>query len=218
MAAKQLTLRGRTWPAVKKAITPNIVKEWGRRREAIVERIRGKAGHPVESRGRIVARNAARVVGAAAIYQATAATYGVSARDAQLTFSAENAWANTSSFSLSVASAVANAIPHHMRETVAGIIIPIELGLSAIRIAVEQKVWSRIGITPDPAGTLLTPLVAGAMEFAYKATTVYPQDTESRLAVGLVGIYGNLVRMANAAIMYFVGKRFVKSEARKNTE
>ncbi|MCX8174641.1 MAG: hypothetical protein N3E51_00335 [Candidatus Micrarchaeota archaeon] len=40
--------------------------------------------------------------------------------------------------------------------------------LSAVRIYVE-RVWKRYGITPDPAGTLLTSYMAGATEFAYKS-------------------------------------------------
>lgn len=207
MRARQLTFGKRTLSAMRRAVTPNIIREWGERRKAMAEGIRGEGAHPVGSRKRIVGRNLLRVAGAEAIYEFTAATYGVSARDSELTFSAERAWANTSSVSLGVAGAVAAIIPPSWKETAAGIIIPVELALSAVRIAVEQKVWGKIGITPDPAGTLLTPFVAGIMEFAYKASVVYPQDAESRLMVGLVGIYGNLVRMANAGIMYFIGKR-----------
>jgi hypothetical protein len=75
---------------------------------------------------------------------------------------------------------------------------------------VEQKLWKKYRITPDPAGTLLTPYLAGAMELGYKAVVAYPQDPQSRLMVGLVGIYGNLVRMASAGLMYFIGKSVEK--------
>ena len=217
MEAKQLAFRKRAYLAVRKAITPNLVKEFWGRRKALREAKQEGGGRPVETKKQILVRNLIRVGGAAIIYQASAATYGVSARDSELTLSAEKAWANTSSLSLTIAGTVANSIPPHLRETAAGIIIPIELGLSAIRIAVEQKVWGKMGITPDPAGTLLTPLVAGAMEFAYKASIVYPQDTESRLAVGLIGIYGNLVRMVNAGILYVVGK-VTKMDVPKTTK
>lgn len=151
----------------------------------------------------------------AAIYQATAATVGVSARDTELTFSADKAWANTSSVSLSIAGAVSALIPPGWREPIASIIIPLEAGFSMLRMWVEQRLWRKYKFTPDPAGTLLTPYLAGALELGYKAVTVYPQDPQSRLMVGLVGIWGNLVRIASAGIMYFIGKSAEKKPEEK---
>ena len=159
--------------------------------------------------------SAFRVGASAAIYQATAATVGVSARDTELTFSAEKAWGNASSVSLTVAGAVAGLIPQNWKETLANIIIPLEVGVSMLRMWVEQRLWKKYKITPDPAGTLLTPYLAGAMELGYKAITVYPQDPQSRLMVGLVGIYGNIVRMASAGIMFFIGKSVEEKPEKK---
>lgn len=205
-AQAKLPLKTRAITAVKKAITPTAWTDWKKYKERIKDAGESEKKEARRTLCKDLAKDAARVAGAAAIYQITAATYGVSARDSQLTFSAEKASGNASSLSLAIAGTVANLIPQNWKETVAHAIIPVEIGLSAIRIAVEQKVWSVAKITPDPAGTLLTPVVAGVMEFGYKAITAYPQDVESRIMVGLVGIYGNIVRMANAALIYVAAK------------
>jgi hypothetical protein len=142
-----------------------------------------------------------KVIGAAAFYNVTAGIYGVSARDNSLSFDATQAWRNTSSVSLTIATGAASLIPAEYKDAVAHMIIGAEWTLSAVRMWVEQKAWNMCGFTPDPAGTLLTPYLAGLMEFGYKLTVTYPQDTDSRLAVGLVGIYGNFVRMAHAGLI-----------------
>lgn len=149
--------------------------------------------------------SATKAIGSGIFYQSVGMTYGVDARDYNLNFSAQEAWANTSRPSVIVARFFSNLIPAHKQEAAANMVIPAEWALSAVRMCVEQKVWQKFGITPDPAGTLLTPYMAGVLEFAYKATIQYPQDAQSRLAVGLVGIYGNLVRMANAGLIFAIG-------------
>ena len=199
-----LKARARTFFA--RNFTPSFVTDWKTRKAKLDSY--SPAPHDISTRRKKLAIiNVACVAllrtGAAfAIYQLTAATYGVSARDTQLTFSAEKAWANASAFSLTVANCLRGLIPPDMKEMAATIVIPAEITLSLARMYVEQKVWHKMKITPDPAGTLLTPYLAGAMELVYKAAVTYPQDADSRLMVGLVGIYGNIVRMANAGILY----------------
>ncbi len=196
-------------PAVQRLgrdLTPEAISEIRRYKEESEKAGPGQRREARASHKRKHWWSAFKVGASAAIYQATAATVGVSARDTELTFSAEKAWGNTSSISLWVAGAVAGLIPPSWRDTLASIIIPVEAGVSAFRMWVEQRLWRRYKITPDPAGTLLTPYLAGVMEFGYKAMTSYPQDPQSRLMVGLVGIYGNLIRLATAAFMFFLGK------------
>ncbi len=195
-----------TLQKIGRELTPDAVSEI-RKYKSETEGMRAEQKREARaSLGRRLWWSAFRVGASAAIYQATAATVGVSARDTELSFSAEKAWGNTSSLSLTIAGSVAAAIPPTWREAIANIIIPVEVCVSVIRMYVEQRLWKKYKITPDPAGTLLTPYLAGALELGYKAITVYPQDAGSRLMVGLVGIWGNLVRMATAGVMYFIGK------------
>jgi len=202
----------------REELTPKFVQDWQKYRSAI----EGPAGAEQKAKAKKtlkmdLLKDAARVAGAGAMYELTAATYGVSGRDFALTFSADKAWHNTSSLSLTVAAAAASLIPPNWKETVADAVIPVEAGLSLIRMYVEQKLWKKINVTPDPAGTLLTPYLAGILELGYKAVSTYPQDMESRIMVGFVGIYGNLVRMANAGMMYlaYLSARGRGEEARQ---
>lgn len=164
-----------------------------------------------------LAWSGAKVLAAAAFYNYTANLYGVSARDNGLSFDAGKAWGNASGVSLTVATGIASAIPAHWQDTVASAIIPVEWAASVVRMIVEQKVWRKYGFTSDPMGVLLTPVLAGTFEFAYKCTVNYPQDTQGRLVVGLTGIYGNLVRIAHAGLIALAGAGLKNAGFLKNS-
>ncbi len=198
----------------KRNFTPRIVTAFQKYKKSTKYRIPPRAGRQLR---KDLGLAGAKTVFSFLFYEATARAYGVSARDSQLSFQAEEAWGDTSSFSLKIAGyASAKLIPFELKETIAGAIIPVEVGLSILRMYVEQKVWTKLGVTPDPAGTLLTPYMAGIMELAYKATVKYPQDPETRLMVGLVGIYGNIIRMLHAGAFAFVGKLLSSHERTVN--
>jgi len=205
-----MTFRSRAAAFAREELTPNAVKDFLRYKQRVKAEPSLK---PAERRALLYSelKNIGRVAGAAAIYEATAATYGVSSRDMQMSFSAKEAWGNASPLSLTIASATAALIPPTWKDTVAAVVIPAELALSGVRIYVEQKVWKKLKITPDAAGTLLTPYLAGILEYAYKAMTTYPTDPDSRIMVGLTGIYGNCVRLFNAGAMYAVGVGILKA-------
>lgn len=143
-------------------------------------------------------------------------THGVGAWDSQASFSTLETYPkDTSALSLTVVTAIQASIPPHMRTLVSNVVIPLEVALSLARIGVEQRIWKKYGLTADPAGPVLTSYLAGALELTYKAMTKYPANDDQRIMVGLLGIYGNVVRLANDVIIYFVGK---KLEKRKNME
>ncbi len=191
---------------VKENLVPRSFKDWQKAKEH-AEKICGENTGSVYRKevwkafAKLSARRVALVAASAAIYQATAATYGVSSRDSQLSFSAGAAWNNASSLSLTVSAGVVAMIPPTMRESVSRVIIPLEVATAFIRMVIEQKLWKKHGVTPDPAGTLLTPALAFGLECAWKAAATYPTDAESRLMVGMTGIYGNLTRIVNAVVM-----------------
>jgi len=202
----------------KANLLPNAVQTYMSYHEAVKDKELMKA-HPEikkEERRKLLkglGMDGLRVVASTAIYQVTAASYGVSSQDTKLSFSAKEAWGNASSLAMSIAGMAAHLIPQNWKEPVASIIIPLELTISAIRIYVEQQLWKKIKMTPDGAGTLLTPYVAGVLEFAYKAITHYPTDAESRIMVGLTGIYGNMVRLFNAGMMYGLSRVGLKDKS-----
>ncbi|MBI5046748.1 hypothetical protein HZC07_03380 [Candidatus Micrarchaeota archaeon] len=154
-----------------------------------------------------VVKLAARTSIAFAIYEAQSRTIGVDAADYKLTFDAQKAWSNASSYSIGVARFLTGLVPPTWKETVSHYIIPVEVAISAFRMYVEQKVWKRLQITPDRVGPLATPYLAGLGELLYKATVTYPADAESRLVVGFTGIWGNCVRLFSAAALYGVGTK-----------
>lgn len=198
------------WTRYKKEIGGMNDKTKGMGPEEVLNIKDGMARHKKE-RNKAFAWVGAKALAAAAFYNVTAGLYGVSARDNQLSFDANKAWGNASSVSLTVATGVASAMPAHWQDTVASVIIPAEWAVSVLRMMVEQKVWKKYGFTSDPAGVLLTPVLAGTLELAYKCTVNYPQDTQSRLVVGLTGIYGNLVRIAHAGLIVLAGAGLKKA-------
>ncbi len=148
------------------------------------------------------------VFAAAGVYRLTATFYGVGAWDTGLQFSAQETWMKDASpLAVSVVTTVSSAMTPNTKSILAQIVIPIEIALSLVRIYVEQRIWRKMKITPNPQGTLLTPYVDGVIEMGYKAIVKYPENDEQRLNVGLIGIYGNLIRLANDALLYFIGKK-----------
>jgi len=61
-------------------------------------------------------------------------------------------------------------------------------------------------MTSDPAGTTMTPLLAGAMEIPYKLLLHYSPDPNERLAIASTALVGEAARLFNDAIIYCVLK------------
>jgi len=157
----------------------------------------------------------AKVVLAEAFYDFTGSIYSVGGRDWGLSFNQKTAMGDASKFSVRLVSSLVGLIPQHKQETLAAIAFPAEMAVFAIRVYVEQKVWQKIGMTSEIAGTALTPYCQGALELGSKISMAYPQSPQERISVSMLGIYGSLVRMAHAGIFLSVGLAYNKHFARQ---
>lgn len=184
---------------LRKAFSPEIVEIAGRTRDLL----RTDMAKAKRYAKRAIGTHLLKVAISAGIYQGTAFTFGVGAWDIHGTFSRESSiMGNTSQLSIYLAKGISNLIPQEIKAAVASAIVPMGFSLSFARMVVENKVYQKFGITPDPAGTLLKPFTAGIMETAHRLASSYPTNTEELLEVGIIGAYGDIVRMAVAGTMY----------------
>ncbi|MDE1857014.1 MAG: hypothetical protein KGH98_02935 [Candidatus Micrarchaeota archaeon] len=178
---------------LRKAFSPELVEIAGRARELLRTDITKAKRYAKRAMG----THLLKVAVSAGIYQGTALTFGVGAWDIHGTFSRESSiMGNTSQLSIYLAKGISNLIPQEIKAAVASAIVPMEFSLSFVRMIVENKVYQRFGITPDPAGTLLKPYTAGILETAHKLASANPTNTEELLEVGIISVYGDIVRMA----------------------
>lgn len=145
-----------------------------------------------------------KIIAAGAIYQATAHLYGVGAWNPAGQTISDSVLSSASQLAKSFGSGLDQAIPNEIKHSIAAIIVPIEISVSVIRMAVEQKLWLRFGMTSDPAGVIWSPAAAGILELFYKATQKYAVDEDQRIVVASVGILGNLARLVNDGVIYAV--------------
>jgi|GEM_PF-2491699 len=156
-----------------------------------------------------------KTIGAEVLYEIVGNTVGVGARDWGLSFSAKTAWGgDTSNVSLTVARYVASFVSPYAQEKYADAMIYAEWGVSVVRILVEQKIYKKTGIVLDPAATFLTPCNAGILEMTNKIALM-DYEPRYRFATGLVGIYGNLVRLACDGVIYAVAVKGMKNAAQE---
>jgi hypothetical protein len=134
---------------------------------------------------------------ALAINRATAQFIGVGAWDPKLQHGANRMVSDASPVSLTVSTWIASSIPAHYAHPVQAA----EYVMCVIRICTEQWAWKKTGITGDPAGPILSPFLAGTLEMALKCVEKQPADEPTRLLVAANGIFGNLVRMAEAGLL-----------------
>ena len=173
-------------------------------------RKRKKAGEDVGKRPylRAVGKNLARVGASAGVQFGSAYSFGVLAWQTKPGAPTTESLENSSPVATAFATAVTTAIPPDKREMWANILLGADMALSAIRIWVEQRLWRRYKVTPDFPGTLVSPLVIGAGEMAYKTAALaqVPDDAGRRLVQGIKGVYGNVVRFAMAGLIFVAGK------------
>lgn len=152
-----------------------------------------------------VRNNLAKSLASGLWYQITANTYGVGAWNLSGTSSeTQVVLGNSSSFAVNTGKLIASFVPPASKDTIATVAFVGELALSVVRIAIEQKLYLRFGMTSDPAGTLTTPLLMGAIEIPYKLLQKYSPDADERLAISATEIVGNLARLLNDGIIYAV--------------
>jgi|GEM_PF-7045956 len=213
-------------PANKKTTRPSDVKErtFGQKAKtflrkncvpSLVEDIiaikRAKAAnedvgkHPYM---KAVGLNALRVVASAGVQFGSAHTFGVLAWQTEPGAPSTNSLDNASPIANSFALFVTGFVNPANQMTVANALLGVDMILSAIRIGVEQTLWRKYKVTPDFPGTVVSPLVIGAAEMAYKTAALAntPDDGAMRLAQGVKGVYGNLVRLVMVGVIYTAGK------------
>ncbi len=140
-----------------------------------------------------------KLVAALAINRLTARYLGVGSWDPKMQ-GAERMVTDASPVSMAVSTAIASAIPPYYADP----LLAAEFAISAIRILVEQRAFRAVGITPDPAGVLLTPYTAGVLECVWKAMDLakgYPDDPARKMLIAVNGIFGNVVRMVEAGVI-----------------
>ncbi|VVC04405.1 Uncharacterised protein [Candidatus Bilamarchaeum dharawalense] len=138
-----------------------------------------------------------KVAASLAINRLTARAFGYGAWDPSFSGQVENRLKDSSSLCLTVSTSVASAVPSHY----ADYLTAIEVALCVPRILIEQKAFSKLGITPDPLGPILTPYTVGVLEMGYKLMERQPKDPATQVITAITGIFGNLVRMAEAGLL-----------------
>jgi len=165
-----------------------------------------------------VGKFAGRVAASAAVHVGLISTVGVTALQTEVG-APSTKWLSESSSPVAKAIVpfVAGLIPPHARTMWGNILLGVDYALSAVRIGVEQALWKYAKITPDAPGTVVSPLIVGAGEMVYKTMALAntPESPEMRLAQGISGVYGNLVRFVGVGIIAlsaFVWKKRSKPE------
>ncbi len=198
---------------LRKNCVPTLVED------IITVRKAKAAGEDVGKRPylRAVGMYLGRVALSAGIHFGSAATFGVLAWQTQPGAPSTDSLDNASPVASGFAAFIANLVPPHQQMTYANIMLGADMLLSAIRIGVEQAVWRKYKVTPDFPGTMVSPLVVGAGEMLYKTAALAntPDDPRARLAQGIKGVYGNLVRLAMAGVIYAAGRLLKRNEAEK---
>lgn len=149
-----------------------------------------------------------------AINRLTARYLGFGAWDPKLSGQLENRMQDSSPLALAVSATVTSAVPPYM----ANYATALEFALCIPRMWVEQKAFKAVGITPDPAGLILTPYSAGALEVLYKGyevANIYGNhmDPKSQIMVAVNGMFGSVVRMVEAGLIIAVAAVFNRNPA-----
>jgi hypothetical protein len=155
-----------------------------------------------------VGKYVARIGASVGVQFGSTLTFGVLAWQTQAGAPSTNSLDNSSPVANAFAALVAGSIPPHQQAAAANIMLGADYVISAARIAVEQVLWRKYKVTPDFPGTVVSPLVVGAGEMIYKSAALAntPDDPTMRLAQGIKGVYGNLVRFAMVGVIALAGK------------
>ncbi len=131
------------------------------------------------------------------LHQLTAATIGVRAWDPKMEHGAGRISKDSSRLALWLSTTIASAVPPQY----ANALVASEYALCIARISLEQFALERTGITPDIAGPILSPALAGSIEMVLKTfelgNLLHMSET-ARIQTAIAGIWGNLVRMVEA--------------------
>jgi hypothetical protein len=159
-----------------------------------------------------VGRYIARIGGSAAIQFSSTSLFGVLAWQTKAGAPTTNSLDNASPVANAFAAAVTSMIPPHHQESAATIAISADYIISAVRVLTEHALWRKYKITPDFPGTMVSPIVIGTLEMGYKtmAFAEMPDSPAMRLAQGIKGLYGNLVRFAMVGAIFVGGKIYDK--------
>lgn len=155
-----------------------------------------------------VGRYVARIAYSVGVQFGSTMTFGVLAWQTQAGAPSTNSLDNASPVANAFAALVAGSVPPHQQAAAANIMLAADYVISAARVAVEQVLWRKYKVTPDFPGTVVSPLVIGAAEMAYKTAAFanMPDEPAMRLAQGIKGVYGNLVRFAMVGVIAIAGK------------
>jgi len=155
-----------------------------------------------------VGKYLARIAASMGVQFGSAYSVGVLAWQTSPGAPTTNSLDNASPIASAFASAIAGMVSPANQATAANTLLAVDYFLSAARIAAEQAVWRKYKITPDFPGTVLSPLVVGAGEMIYKTAALanMPDNPGMRLAQGIKGVYGNIVRLAMVGLIYLSGR------------
>jgi hypothetical protein len=166
-----------------------------------------------------VGKYVARIAASVGVQFGSTMTFGVLAWQTQPGAPTTNSLDNASPVANAFATLVAGMVPPHQQAAASNIMLGADYVISAARIAVEQVLWRKYKVTPDFPGTVISPLVVGAGEMAYKTAALAntPDDPTLRLAQGIKGVYGNLVRFAMVGVIAIGGKIYEKMTQKQQT-
>jgi hypothetical protein len=162
-----------------------------------------------------VGKLAARTATSAVIQFGSTSVLGSLSWQTKMGAPSTNSLDNASPMAKAVAITLAGLVPPAYHELSANISLWTDMVLSMVRIGVEQVVWRMYKITPDFPGTIISPLVIGAAELAYKGMALAnaPADPTTRFRQGVEGVFGNLVRLGMAAVIMAFGS--IRNELKK---
>lgn len=165
-----------------------------------------------------VGKYLARIGGSAAIQFSSTSLFGVLAWQTKAGAPTTNSLDNASPVANAFATTVTAIVPPHHHECAATMAISADYIISAVRVLTEHALWRKYRITPDFPGTIISPLVIGTLEMGYKtmAFAEMPDSPQMKLAQGIKGIYGNLVRFAMVGAIFVGGKIYDMSLNKKN--
>lgn len=158
----------------------------------------------------------AKLATALAINRLTARFLGSSGWDP--TFSGDQAsrLSDSSPIAMTASMALASMVP----PSSANYLTALEYALTLPRFLLERAAFRRVGIAPDPAGVLLTPSTAYALDIVFKCLELpknLSRDPATQVVVAINGMIGSVVRMVEAGIILAVAAaydRYMKNNAR----